>query len=253
LDRTLDQAAVMTVRVDNVLAVVTLLAMQAACAGVRTVVDEPMEPQARPILASDVDSSAVARLARVHAEQTIVARDLLDVAVFEAPDLGRVVRVADDGMISLPLLGPIQAAGRTPRELEVALQDTLRRTYMRDPRVSVTVKEPAQRPIYVVGEVHQPGAYVAAGEDRLTVLRAVAVARGAKPSAAQGRAVILRPRADGEPLQIRVNLDDMVRGKAPDLVLVPNDIVYVPKNAQRAVVLGVVDALVRVVAVRRTF
>jgi polysaccharide export outer membrane protein len=243
----------MTVRVDNVLAVVTLLAMQTACAGVRTVVDEPVVPQAQSIPAPNADSSALARLARVHAEQTIVARDLLDVAVFQAPDLSRIVRVADDGMISLPLLGPIQAAGRTPRELEVALQDTLRRTYMRDPRVSVAIKEPALRPIYVVGEVNQPGAYVPSGEDQLTVLRAVAVARGAKPSAAQGRAVILRPRVDGEPLQIRVNLDDMVRGKTPDLVLVPNDIVYVPKNAHRAVVLGVVDALIRVVTVRRTF
>src|SRR5687768_16448586 len=130
LDRTLVQAAVMTVRVDNVLAVVTLLAMQAACAGVRTVVDEvdePVVPQAQSIATSDVDSSEPARLSRVRAEQTIVVRDLLDVAVFEAPDLSRVVRVSDDGMISLPLLGPIQAAGRTPRELEAALQDTLRR------------------------------------------------------------------------------------------------------------------------------
>lgn len=237
----------MTVRVDNVLAVVTLLAMQAACTGVRTVVDESVVPQAQPILASDVDSSALARLSRVRAEQTIVVRDLLDVAVFEAPDLSRVVRVSDDGMISLPLLGPIQAAGRTPRELEVALQDTLRRTYMRDPRVSVAVKEPAPRPIYVVGEVHQPGAYVAAGEDQLTVMRAVAVARGAKPNAARGRAFIFRPRVDGEPLQIRVNLNDVVRGKAPDLVLIPNDVVYVPNNTERAIALGAVDALVRIV------
>lgn len=244
----------MGLRVDNVLAAVALLALQTACAGARTVVDRPVMPQAQPIPASDVDSAARSLLPRAGAaDQTIVPRDLLDVAVFEAPDLSRVVRVSDDGMISLPLLGPIQAAGRTPRELEVGLQDTLRRSYMRDPRVSVTVKEPAPRPIYVVGEVHQPGAYVASGEEQLTVLRAVAVARGAKPSAAQGRAFILRARVDGEPLQIPINLNEMVRGKAPDLVLIPNDIVYVPKNAQRAIALGVVDALVRIVTVRRAF
>ena len=187
------------------------------------------------------------------AGRSIVRRDLIDVTVFEAPELSRVVRVSDDGMIALPLLGPFQAAGRTPRELEVALQDTLRRTYMRDPRVLVDVKELAVQPIYVVGEVNQPGALVQSGQDRLTVLRAVAVARGAKPDAAQGRAVVLRPRLQGGPLQIPVNLNDIARGKAPDLVLLPNDVLYVPKNTERAVALGVVDALIRVVTFRAVF
>jgi polysaccharide export outer membrane protein len=234
----------MTVRVYNVLAVVALAALQGACARAQRAADRPAA-QAHPVSASAADSAALPLLAR--ADQAIVPRDVIDVAVFEAPDLSRVIRVADDGMISLPLLGPIQAAGRTPRDLELALQDTLRRTYMRDPRVSVTVKEPAPRPVYVVGEVNQPGAYVPSGDDHLTVLRAVAVARGAKPNAAQARAFILRPRAQGDPLQIRINLDDVARGKAPDLLLMPNDVVYVPHNRERAIALGAVDALVRIV------
>jgi polysaccharide export outer membrane protein len=236
----------MTVRVDNALAVVVLAGLQLACASARTVAQAPVVPQAQH--ASELDSAAVSLASRARAaDQAIVPRDLLDVAVFAAPDLSRVVRVSDDGMISLPLLGPIRAAGRTPRQLEVGLQDTLRSTYMRDPRVSVTVKEPAPRPIYVVGEVNQPGAYVASGEEQLTVLRAIAVARGAKPNAARGRALVLRPRVDGEPLQIRINLKEVVRGKAPDLVLIPNDVVYVPNSTERAIALGTVDALVRIV------
>jgi len=182
--------------------------------------------------------------------QTIVARDLLDIVVFEAPELSRAVRVSDDGMVSVPLLGPIQAAGRTPRELEIALQDTLRSTYMRDPRVSVTVQQPAPRPIFVVGEVNQPGAYVPSGDERLTVLRAVAMAHGAKPTAAQGRAYILRPRPDGEPIQIPVNVSDVAKGKAPDPALAPNDVLYLPKHTQRAFALGLVDALVGIVTFR---
>jgi polysaccharide biosynthesis/export protein len=180
----------------------------------------------------------------------IVPRDLIEVTVFEAPALSRAMRVSDDGMITLPLLGPLQAARRTPRELEIAIQDTLRRTYMRDPRVVVEVKEEATQPIYVVGEVNQPGALLASGSDPLTVLRALAVARGPKPSAAQGRAMVLRPRPQTDPLQIRVNLNDIARGKADDVVLLPNDVLYVPKNSERAVALGVIDALVRVVTFR---
>jgi polysaccharide export outer membrane protein len=244
----------MAVRVDHVLVVGALLVVQTACASRRPAAQRSVVSQAREISSYRTDSAALSLRSRAReADAAIVPRDLLDVAVFEAAELSRVVRVSDDGMISLPLLGPIQAAGRTPRELEIALQDTLRRTYMRDPRVSVAVKEAAPRPIYVVGEVQQPGAYVPSGQDQLTVLRAIALARGAKSNAAQGRAIILRPRVVGEPLQIAVNLNDVVRGKAPDLVLLPNDVVYVPKSAERAMALGVVDALVRVVTYRPVF
>lgn len=238
----------------SVLAVVALAFVQTSCARAQAIAVPHATAPLGPIVGLDADSSKRSVVVRAaDGDRVIVPRDLLDVTVFEAPELSRAVRVADGGTISLPLLGQIQATGRTPRELEVALQDTLRRTYMRDPRVSVEVKEAAQQPIYVVGEVNQPGAFVSSGQDRLTVLRAVAVARGVKSSAAQGRAIILRPRADAEPLQITVNLNDVVRGKASDLVLLPNDVVYVPRNAERAVALSVVDALIRVVTFRPAF
>jgi polysaccharide export outer membrane protein len=248
-------AGSMAVRARNVLTVLGLVLFPVACAGTRTVQESPAPmPQAHPVSGSDADSVALRFLSRAASQgRLIVPRDLLDVTVFEAPELSRAVRVSDVGTISLPLLGQIQAAGRTPRDLEVVLQDTLRRTYMRDPRVTVEVKEAAAQPVYVVGEVTQPGAFTPSGEDRLTVLRAIAVARGLKPTAAQGRAIIIRPRAGGEPLQMRVNLNEVVKGKIPDPVLLPNDVVYVPKNAERAVALGLVDALVRVVTFRAAF
>jgi polysaccharide export outer membrane protein len=240
-------------RVGDALAVVALVAFPIACAGTGTVPDRPA-PLARPSVGSGADSVVLSLVSRPRdSGRPIGPRDLLEVTVFEAPELSRTVRVSDDGTISLPLLGSIRAGGRTPRDLEVALQDTLRRTYMRDPRVLVEVKEPAAQPVYVVGEVNQPGAFVPSGKDQLTVLRAIAVARGARPSAAQGRAIVLRPQAVGEPLQIRVNLNEVVKGKAPDLVLLPNDVVYVPKNSERAVALGVVDALIRVLTFRAVF
>jgi polysaccharide export outer membrane protein len=239
----------MTARVGNALNIVAMasVTLLMACGGSRKAPELAAVRQAAAPSAAAVDTAKRSLLSRIaDSDRTIIPRDLVDVTVFDAPDLSRVVRVADDGMISIPLLGPVQAAGRTPRALEAALQDTLRRTYMRDPRVSVTVREPAPQPVYVVGEVNQPGAYSASGEEQLTVLRAVAVARGAKPSA-QGRAFVLRPQSTGEPLRIRVNLNDMVQGKSPDLVLIPNDVVYVPKSTERAIALGTVDALVRIV------
>ena len=85
--------------------------------------------------------------------------DLLEISVLEAPDLNRTVRVSDDGAISLALLGPVQAAGLSTRELQGDLEDRLRQTYMKDPQVSVFVQEMRSHPVSVFGAVEKPGVY----------------------------------------------------------------------------------------------
>ena len=85
--------------------------------------------------------------------------DLLEISVLEAPDLNRTVRVSDDGAISLALLGSIQAAGLSTRQLQVVLEDRLRLTYMKDPQVSVFVQEMRSHPVSVFGAVEKPGVY----------------------------------------------------------------------------------------------
>jgi polysaccharide biosynthesis/export protein len=187
------------------------------------------------------------------AARTIGPRDLLDVSVFEAEELSRTMRVSDAGDISMPLLGVVRAEGRTTLELAAYLEGALRGKYMLDPHVAVEVKEAATQSIYVLGEVVQPGSYTASNRDGLTVLRAVAAARGVKPTAKQKRAIVIRPQPVGEPLQIPVNLDDVVKGKSTDLALLPNDVVYVPRNSERAVAIGVIEALMSVVTFKAVF
>jgi polysaccharide biosynthesis/export protein len=179
--------------------------------------------------------------------------DLLEIAVMDAPEFSRLARVSEQGEISLPLLGLSPAAGLTPHQLEVALADRLRHTYMVDPQVTVQVREAATDPIYVVGEVGQPGAFTASGANQLTVLQAVALARGLKPTASKRGVFVIRKAADGSRLQIPVRFNDVVRGRAPDLLLEPSDVVYVPTNMERSVALGVVNTLVRVVTFRAVF
>jgi polysaccharide biosynthesis/export protein len=185
-------------------------------------------------------------------DRRIVPEDVLQVTVFEAPELSHAVRVSERGDISLPLVGIVAAAGATPRELEVAVASRLRR-YMREPHVTIEVTQPAPQPIYVLGDVVQPGAFTAAGQEPLTILRAVSVARGLKPTASQTRTVIIRTDARGERVQLPVNLGAVLRGRAPDIELLPNDVVYVPKNTERMIALGTVDALLRLVTFRAVF
>jgi polysaccharide export outer membrane protein len=85
--------------------------------------------------------------------------DLLEITVLEAPDLNRTVRVSDDGAISLALLGSIQVAGMSAREVQLVLEDRLRQTYMKDPQVGVFVQEMRSHPVSIFGAVDKPGVY----------------------------------------------------------------------------------------------
>jgi polysaccharide biosynthesis/export protein len=218
-----------------------VVALLAACAA-----REPDRAEPSPeINGSHIASQPVAR--------AIIPQDLLQVTVFAAPELSATTRVSDTGEISLPLIGAVRAAGNTTRELEHTLAERLRASYMHDPRVSIEVKEEAAQPIYVLGEVNQPGAFTTAGQKGMTLLQAVSNARGFKPTAAYRRLVVIRTGDDGMRLQVPVNLDDVLKGRAPDMMLQTNDVVYVPKNTERAVALGLVDALLRVVTFRTVF
>lgn len=92
-------------------------------------------------------------------EYRIGPEDVLRVTVFEAPELNRSLRVSASGEISMPLLGTVKAAGLTPRELELVLQELLRRTYMKDPHVGVFVSEMQSHPVSVFGAVERPGVF----------------------------------------------------------------------------------------------
>ena len=106
----------------------------------------------------------------------IGADDLLQISVYEAPDLGRTVRVSADGQISLPPLGTVRAAGLTSRQLEAVLEELLRRTYMKDPHVGVFVKEMQSHPVSVFGAVQKPGVYQIRGPRSL--LEVLSMAQG---------------------------------------------------------------------------
>src|SRR3546814_1027146 len=100
--------------------------------------------------------------------------DLIDLKVFGQDNLSGEYRVDAGGAISIPLLGDVPASGRTAAELTQEVTDRLRDGYLRDPQVTVQVKQ--YRPFFIVGAVKTPGSYdYIAG---MTVLQAVAMAGG---------------------------------------------------------------------------
>src|SRR6202167_4602908 len=101
-------------------------------------------------------------------------QDLLEISVFEAPELNRAVRVSASGEISLPLVGTVQTAGLTLKALEFVLQELLRRTYMKDPHVSVFMREMKSHPVAVFGAVKKPGVFQIDGPKSLVEILSMA-------------------------------------------------------------------------------
>jgi polysaccharide export outer membrane protein len=151
--------------------------------------------------------------------------DVLDIAVWKNADLTRRVPVRPDGMISLPLINDVRAAGLTPLELRDVLVKKLAE-YMPTPQVSVLVAEVRSFKVSVLGEVSFAGRHVL--QSKATVLDALAMSGGLKPFAARSRIVVLRPNGNGTE-RIPFNYDKVVAGDgAENFYLRPGDIILVP-------------------------
>src|SRR5881409_641347 len=159
----------------------------------------------------------------------IGADDTLHIDVWKEPDLTATLPVRPDGMISLPLLNDVQAAGLTPMQLAASITEKLAE-YIPTPEVSVIVREVHSFKVSVIGEVKRPGRHEL--KSRATVLDALAMAEGLGEFASRGRIVILRP--DGNALKrIPFNYNKVVsangaNGELENFLLQPGDIVVVP-------------------------
>jgi len=207
----------------------------------------PPEPPAIPNFvppASAEPSVAIKIVPRP--DPLLLAGDLLTISVFRQPDLLLEVRIPQDGRISFPLIGAVDAAGHTQGDLEGVIRQRLEKDYIREASVSVTVKEYAKRRVYVVGGVAKPDAYEVAPNSRITVLQVIAAAGGFTDRAYKEYVQIVRRRGPAEREVIRLSLVDVekliAKGQAEaDLELWPDDLVVIPSAIRVAYVLGAVN------------
>ena len=152
--------------------------------------------------------------------------DMIEVAVWKDAALSATVPVRPDGKISLPMVGEVDAVGRTTHELEAELKEKLK-AFISEPTVAVMVKEAHASRIFVLGEVTHPGAYPMNG--RMNILQALATAGGPTEFARRGRMVVIRAAdPNKDPQRYNVDYDSVVNGKAQAIHLVAGDTVFVP-------------------------
>jgi polysaccharide export outer membrane protein len=153
--------------------------------------------------------------------------DVLAINVWKEPDVSRSLPVRSDGKISLPLAGELQAAGRTPPQLEEDIANKLR-TYITDPEVTVMVQQINSQKCTILGRVLRPGVYPISATT--TVLDAIALAGGFQDFAKLKDIYILRKNLDGKEARIGFNYKDVIRGKHSEqnIRLEPRDTIVVP-------------------------
>lgn len=162
-------------------------------------------------------------------EYRIGPNDLLEIRVFELQQLDRTVRVAREGTISLPLLGEIKVGGLTPRHAEEAIARELRdRNLVKDPQVSVFVKEFISRRVFVQGAVYKPGIVDLLGER--TLLDVIGEAGGLNDRAGKSIFIVRPFGKDGEEERIQVDAERLVYQGDPaaNVVVQPGDSILVP-------------------------
>ncbi|MBL0039891.1 MAG: polysaccharide export protein [Xanthomonadales bacterium] len=166
--------------------------------------------------------------------------DLLEVSVFQVPDLNRTVRINTSGQISLPLIGAIRAGGRTVSELEVEIAARLEAQYLQSPQVTVFVKEFSSQRLTVEGAVKQPGIYPITGKTSL--LQAIALAKGFEDLADQ-RSVIVFRMIEGKKMAALFDIRQIRAGELEDPQLYGDDIVVVETSGVRSAYKSLVDSL----------
>lgn len=147
--------------------------------------------------------------------------DVFEVSVYGEPTLSGVHRIGPDGAIHFPLVKRVVVEGMTTSEIAEELQARLRDGYLRDPSVSVLVKEYNSKKIFVLGQVVRPGTFPFTA--KMNIVEAIALSGGLKETANGNYVIVTR----GEQ-RIPVPVNRITEGKAANLNLQPGDIVFVP-------------------------
>jgi protein involved in polysaccharide export with SLBB domain len=154
------------------------------------------------------------------------AGDIFEIRVYNEKDISNIYRVSNSGYINFPLLGTVEVNGLTSIQLVSFLQLKLKK-YLKNPQVSVFIKEFHSKKVYVFGQVRKPGTFTY--EDNMNIIQAITLAGGLQPLADPNGTFVNRV-INGAEQKIKVAIKDIGKGEAPNVVLQPGDIVYVPES-----------------------
>ena len=213
------------------------------CAGMLlvTLIVSPMGSE----LSAQVDSSVPSSQARTEQQSQQLAdktslivtenyiigpEDVLEITVWRNVDLSKVVTVRPDGKVSLPLIGDVEAVGRSAGQLAELIAARLKE-YKENPQVSIVVQQVNSYAIYVMGEITRPGKFPL--KSKTTLLQAITLAGGFTPNAARNKLVVFRFGDKGQKdIKIKASYDDIILrdSSLQNIELKPGDTIVVPSE-----------------------
>jgi len=156
--------------------------------------------------------------------------DTIQVSVFNVPDLDREMQVDASGRIAMPLAGTVDARGKTAEELSRTIEAALRARYVRNPEVTVNIRNSVSQVVTIDGQVVEPGLYPVTNQ--MTLMRVIASAKGMSEFARQDDVVILRT-VENRRMAGLYNVAAIRRGAYDDPPVYANDVILVGDSPQR--------------------
>jgi len=160
-------------------------------------------------------------------DTTLGARDIIEIRVYRQEDVSGVFEVSPECTISYPLIGAVEVCGRTPPEVERTIRERLADGYVKDPQVSVLVKEYKSKTVSVFGQVKKPGTLPYAGG--MTVVEAISQAGGFTEMARKNAVTVTRV-TKGKKTNYTIPVESIGEGKADNFIVRPGDVVHVPRR-----------------------
>ena len=175
-------------------------------------------------------AAALQQVVRAKTDYKISPADLISVTVYQDLEMNRKVRVNANGTVSMPLIGAVTIGGMTLLEAQNSIESKLAK-FLVTPQVSLFIEDYGNKTVFVMGEVQRPGSYPIPTESRLTVLEAISTAGGFTPIAGQDRTRVLR-NVNGVSVTYTIEVKAITQQgqKEKDMVLEPNDVIYVPQS-----------------------
>jgi protein involved in polysaccharide export with SLBB domain len=158
---------------------------------------------------------------------TLGPGDVIEVRVYREQEISGLYQVGSEGDVVFPLCQRVVVTGLTPNGAADKFRECLASGFMRDPQVTVVVREYNSKKVFVFGEVQKPGTFTY--QDGMTIVQAVTLAGGFTRTAAQNSTSVTR-RVKGQEVKMKLNVQDIALGKASNFKLEPGDIVYVPES-----------------------
>lgn len=159
--------------------------------------------------------------------------DKLTIDVFGSPELSnREVQVDASGRITFPLIGTIETAGKTPGEIGFEMEGLFRGRFIRNPQVSVNLKEIVSQTVTIGGEVKKPGVYPIVG--KMTLMTAIASSEGWTDISNKGNVMVFRTVGKTDYAAV-YNVKAIERGNYADPEIFANDVIMVGESQGRKI------------------